>query len=93
MSPERRKQQSEEMARAIIDAERIVDQCAVRDFAVAMNDKLEQKRAEGRGGWHDPKRCTISELRKMLAEHVEKGDMVDIANFAMMIWSRERNQS
>jgi len=28
----------------------------------------------------------------MLADHVKKGDMVDIGNYAMMIWNRQRQE-
>ena len=48
-------------------------------------------RAKGRGGWDDPKRCTVENLAAMLCQHVGKGDPVDIANFAMMIHQRGGN--
>lgn len=64
------------------------DEIAVDRFAAAMKAKLAQKRIEGRGGWEDPERCTIAALSLMLIEHVDKGDPVDIANFAMMIHQR-----
>lgn len=73
-----------------MECERLVDDRALRHFAVAMSTKLDKKRQEGRSGWHDPAQCTIESLRELLRSHVEKGDMVDIANFAMMIWHRER---
>ena len=71
-------------------AERIIDHNGVRNFANAMCEKLDRKRDEGKGGWNDPSQCSIDDLRSMLIEHVDKGDMVDIANFAMMIWNREK---
>jgi len=72
-------------------------------FSEAMRDKLAQKRTEGRGGWnHAPYNvqrergercefhgCSVRSLKQMLRNHMKKGDMVDIANFAMMIWNRE----
>lgn len=65
------------------------DYVGVQRFAAAMNDKLKKKRESGRGGWNDPTECPLSELRRMLRDHMEKGDMVDIANFSMMIWNRQ----
>jgi hypothetical protein len=55
---------------------------------VAMVAKLAKQRGRGYGGWNDPSRCSIKRLERMLREHVDKGDMIDIANFAMMIWNR-----
>ena len=68
-----------------------IDQLGVDRFRLAMLEKLAIKRLEGRGGWHDPEQCAVSDLHAMLLDHVEKGDMIDIANFAMMIWNREQS--
>lgn len=54
-----------------------------------MREKLSTKRAEGYGGWNQPEECSVERLKEMLVEHLPKGDMIDIANFAMMIWNRE----
>lgn len=64
------------------------DDVAVDRFAVAMKGKMAASRAKGRGGWDDPDQCTASDLRGMLAEHLRKGDPVDVGNFAMMLWNR-----
>jgi hypothetical protein len=83
------------------DAE--ADAVGVDRFRTAMSNKLAKKRDEGRGGWNQepytvqPDRgdvvrrygCTVAYLNKLLREHIDKGDMVDIANLAMMIWNRE----
>lgn len=58
------------------------DDEAVDRFAQAMKAKLERKRAEGRGGWHE---CSAEYLSELLIEHVKKGDPVDVANLAMML--------
>ena len=59
------------------------DDVAVDAFAVTMKAKLKRAREEkGRGGWQD---MSAAELSAMLREHVEKGDPVDVANFAMML--------
>ncbi|ANO57436.1 all-alpha NTP pyrophosphatase-like protein [Pseudomonas phage AN14] len=65
-----------------------IDNQGVADFADAMRRKLEKKRAEGRGGWHDPDQCQLDTLAVMLLDHLEKGDPVDIGNFAMMLYNR-----
>lgn len=65
------------------------DRFGVERFQAAMLTKLAKKRHEGRGGWNRENECRIGYLRQLLAEHVDKGDPVDIANFCMMIWNRE----
>jgi hypothetical protein len=64
------------------------DDIAVDEFANLMKAKLERKRKEGYGGWDDGRLCTIDSLAQLLVKHVRKGDPVDIANFAMMIFRR-----
>lgn len=64
------------------------DDLAVDRFAAAMKAKLAQKRDEGRGGWDDKDACSHGYLSLLLVEHVNKGDPVDIANFAMMLHQR-----
>ena len=72
-----------------IQDDAIADAIGCVRFTCAMLIKLEKKRDAGRGGWNHPYQCSVGHLRKMLSEHVPKCDMVDIANFAMMIWNRE----
>lgn len=74
------------------DADAAADDAAVDRFAVAMKDKLAQKRAQGYGGWQYPSVCSVEALVEMLAAHVAKGDPVDVGNFAMMIWNRLKAQ-
>ncbi len=62
-------------------------------FSMAMREKLAKKRADGRGGWDDKDICTEGFLNKMLCGHIEKGDPVDVANFAMMLWYRNEKTS
>lgn len=66
----------------------IVDERLCHYAADAMDEKLEISRAKGRGGWWREE-CTIEQLKAMLAEHVDKGDMVDVMNIAAMIWAKE----
>ena len=65
------------------------DGVAVQLFAVAMTDKMVEKAQQGYGGWLTE--CEIEHLWRLLKEHVKKGDPVDIANFAMMIWHRQKS--
>ncbi|QRG06147.1 hypothetical protein EZH22_24690 [Xanthobacter dioxanivorans] len=64
------------------------DDLAVDRFAAEMKAKLAQKRAEGRGGWEDKEDCPAHHLSNLLRDHVEKGDPLDVANFAMMLHQR-----
>jgi hypothetical protein len=72
------------------------DQYLVFRCANRMAAKLASSRAKGRGGWHTS-RCDDNHLHRMLREHVEKGDMVDVLNIAGMILvrheSREQRES
>ena len=67
------------------------DNRAVSNFAYAMRIKLAAKRLEGRGGWQDKERCSNEYLSRLLREHVEKGDPVDVANFCMMLDQRHES--
>lgn len=64
-------------------AEQHPDDAAVNDFAQAMKYKLAAARHKGREGWQT---CPPEELSRMLREHVEKGDPLDVANFCMFLW-------
>jgi len=67
------------------------DDLAVDRFAAAMKAKLAKKRADGFGGWDDPKQCHIDYLVSLLVEQIQERavlDPVDIANLSMMIHER-----
>lgn len=64
------------------------DDAVVDSFAQQMKFKLHYSRERGRGGWEDMEVCPPGTLAPMLNEHVQKGDPVDVANFAMMLWAR-----
>jgi hypothetical protein len=53
------------------------------EFAQAMSKKMAKKRVEGHNGWQT---CSTAVLLRMLRQHVDKGDMVDVGNLAMMIY-------
>jgi hypothetical protein len=57
-------------------------------FAREMSKKLNAARKKGRGGWWDKEQCSIDDLMAGMQHHIEKGDMRDVANFAMMIYWR-----
>lgn len=61
------------------------DDVAVNHFAKLMKAKMGLARAKGRGGWDDPEKCSVDYLRRLLYEHLDKGDPVDVANFCMML--------
>ncbi len=58
------------------------DDIAIDNFAMAMKEKMAKKRAEGRGGWQT---APVQSLQLMMADHIRKGDPVDVANFCMML--------
>lgn len=64
------------------------DDIAVDKFAAAMKAKMAKSRAVGRYGWNDPAVCAAADLRLFLVNHIEKGDPVDVGNFAMMLFNR-----
>lgn len=63
------------------------DDLDVDRFATAMKTKLALKRADGRSGWDGPD-CDAAVLSRLLREHVEKGDPLDVGNLAMMLHQR-----
>lgn len=82
------KQQTPSPAYQVVVGEPHPDDLAVDRFAAAMKAKLTEKREQGYGGWDDPEDCTIGWLSELLRKHVDKGDPVDVGNFAMMIHQR-----
>lgn len=54
----------------------------------AMQEKLKIARSKGREGWYR-ENCNTDDLKDMLKEHVDKGDMRDVMNIAAMIYYRE----
>ena len=62
------------------------DDDAVDKLAEAMKKKLAEKRAQGRSGWDTD--CTQQRLSDLLRQHVEKGDVLDVANFCAFLFAR-----
>lgn len=72
----------------IHDAAAHLDDQVVDKLAAALKQKLAKSRAKGRGGWHDRDKCPPGRLQEMMAHHIGKGDPLDVAAFAMMLWYR-----
>ena len=64
-----------------------IDDEAVDKLATAMKAKLARKRAEGYSGW-ETSEGMHEHLSNLLRQHVEKGDPVDVANFAAFLHCR-----
>ncbi|SFI60630.1 hypothetical protein [Albimonas pacifica] len=57
-------------------------------FAAEMKAKLEASwRRKGKGGWDSPN-WHPDQILAALREHVDKGDPIDVANFAAFLWNR-----
>lgn len=69
-------------------SEKEIDYIAGERFNKAQQEKLAEKREEGRGRWWDSTVCSQKKLSEMLREHVEKGDPIDVANLCMMLFAR-----
>lgn len=50
-----------------------------------MKTKLVLKSLQGWNGWES---CLLEDLKNGLKNHIEKGDMVDVANYAILIDAR-----
>lgn len=51
----------------------------------AMRETLAHARQKGRRGWWRKSECTIEHLESLLQSAIDKGDMIDIINYAAMI--------
>lgn len=80
---------TQDMTRAEIEAAQDTD--AVKRFSQMMLDKMNHSRVKGRGGWMNPNECSVEYLRKLLFEHLWKGDPVDVANICMMLRHYDAN--
>lgn len=63
------------------------DDIAVDAFADAMKAKMAKQRDKGYSGWESAA-CDDSYLADQLFRHAQKGDPVDVGNFAMMLHQR-----
>lgn len=72
-----------------ISIDQLIDEFAIVTFTEAMRNKLNKKRSQGRGNWWNNDYCSQQTLSTMLREHVDKGDPIDVALFAMMLYNRK----
>ncbi len=63
---------------------------AVDGFATQMKHRLIKKHEQhGDRGWADPG-WHVADIKSRLIASLKKGNMVDVANFAMFIWHRTK---
>ena len=60
----------------------------LRAVGSAMEDRLRESRATGRGGWYDPS-VSVDKLSAALTKNLEAGDYLDVALYASMIFVRQ----
>jgi len=70
-------------------AEQLADARLVEHTAQSMRSRLDQARDSGKGGWWNPADRSLEELRAMLKDCFDQGDMLDVVNIAAMIHIRE----
>ena len=73
---------------AIVFDQKDPDAAATVEFAQAMVRRLGQCRATGKSGWDDPEQCPPQRLAEGLVRAVRVGKLVDMGNYAMMLWKR-----
>lgn len=63
-----------------------------QSFLFEMRAKLGRAHAAGRTGWaiEDDEDWSIDEIKRLLISNVERGDPVDVANFALFWWYHKR---
>ncbi len=69
------------------DSERVALKECAKAFSKEMKKKL-FKKMETKSGW-DSAQWVKRHCKKRLIAHIEKGDMVDVANLAMFLWNAE----
>jgi len=57
-------------------------------FAKEIGGKVFQKLENGYSGWDNPE--MLDNLKKKLLENYQRGDMVDVAALAMMLWNLQQ---
>ncbi|QGH45018.1 hypothetical protein [Bacteriophage Phobos] len=65
-----------------------VDELGVQNFANRLNQRLDEKRAQGYGGWQDELLCPVERLEGLYRRAVMEGDLVNVGNYAMMLTER-----
>lgn len=60
------------------------------EFVSSMTNRMIQKHKQGKTGWNDI--AILDELKASLPKYVERGNMVDLANVAAIIWHLENKK-
>jgi hypothetical protein len=65
------------------------DRVGLNRFTDAMLARLDEARnLDGRGGWNRVGECSIERLTELYNRAIASGNLVNVANYAMMIWNR-----
>lgn len=56
-------------------------------FTEAMFNKLVAKMSQGYGGWDSRSTEVVESIKAKLADNINDGDWIDVANLAMMLWN------
>ena len=70
------------------EAEQLALAQLLSSFTDAMASKVMQKVEKGYVGWDQPQIASV--LEQKLTENLQKGDMIDVANLAMMLWNLQQ---
>ena len=77
------------MNKPILALEAAMDEMLVKFTHKEMERKLTESRSKGRYGWFNDT-CSNVQLKELLLRHIEKGDFIDVVNFAAMIHYRKK---
>ena len=69
------------------------DDVAVGMFSIKMRTRMTKARKEGRAGWDDERECSIMTLARLLTRAAMDGDLVSVANYCMMLDSRNADST
>ena len=64
----------------------------IKKFTNELREKLTDKYYQGYTGWDDPS-WKEEDIVSLLKTHIEKGDMVDVAAFAMFLWNKQNEKT
>jgi len=58
-------------------------------FLHEMEKRIHEKQRNGWTGWNDKVRFSDANIKKRINDNLGRGDYVDAANLAMILWARE----
>ena len=68
---------------------------ALNDFSVEMRIRLAAKEQEGKLGWDDSANIDDTDIIEKMQVKLDspvRVNLIDLANYAMILWYREKNQ-